>query len=147
MTFVIVLDFDGVLAVPWSNPEALFPQIPTLLGKLRQQHHLALASFNPRAIRVLRENQQLPHFHACRAGAHHEGEIVEFSVHLGPLCKAEQIRSLQRTHFPDVPMEHFYFFDDTPEHLVNVGQQLPSVNCRLIDPDRGLQEQDVADLM
>ncbi len=50
MTKHVYLDFDGVLSIPWSQPEAPFSDVPQLLEELHESHVvLHLTSFNPRA--------------------------------------------------------------------------------------------------
>jgi predicted phosphatase len=135
---ILVLDFDGVLAIPWTNPVQLYPQIPVLLKQLQETHTLVLASFNPTAIRELRRFDVLQYFSATRAGVHDNVEITEFLTNLGELCKAKQIASMQEQHLADKKDEDYHFFDDDPYNLEQVTKLLPHVKCHYIDEDVGL---------
>jgi len=144
---VLVLDFDGVLAIPWTDPVKIFPQIPALLERLSKKHTLALASFNPTAIAELRKNELLQYFTVTRAGTHENREITEFITDLGPLCKAAQIHSIGTEHLPTVDWSDFYFFDDDAHNLANVFRRLPQVHLTLVESNHGLTQEMLADLL
>lgn len=135
---VLILDFDGVLAIPYTNPTQLYPQVPALLKELSQTHTLVLASFNPTAIAELRRFDVLQYFSATRAGVHDNVEISEFISDLGELCKAKQIASMQEQQLADKKDEDYHFFDDCVYNLQQVTELLPQVKCHYIDEDAGL---------
>ena len=136
---VLVLDFDGVLAIPWTHPVQLYPQIPASLKQLSETHTLVLASFNPTAIKELRRFDLLQYFSATRAGVHDNVEITNFMSNLGELCKAKQISSMQKQHqLTDKKDQEYHFFDDDPFNLEQVTKLLPQVRCHYVDDDVGL---------
>ena len=135
---ILVLDFDGVLAIPYTHPVQLYPQMPTLLEELSQTHTLVLASFNPTAIAELRRFDLLQYFSATRAGVHDNIEITNFITDLGELCKAKQIASMQEHQLADKKDEEYHFFDDCVYNLQQVTELLPNVKCHHIDEDAGL---------
>jgi hypothetical protein len=130
----LVLDFDGVLAIPWTNPVELYAQIPELLKALSSAYTLALASFNPTAISELRRHGVLDYFKATRAGTHEDMEIKEFVADLGTLCKAQQIQSIGK----QLQCEDFHFFDDDFDNIEAVNKLLPKVHTSFVDSKTGL---------
>jgi hypothetical protein len=134
----LILDFDGVLAIPHTNPVELYPQVPTLLEQLAAKYTLALASFNPTAIAELRRFQLLHHFQGMRAGSHHNIEFIEYVRNLGPLCKAEQIQSLHNDQIDHC--NFLFFFDDDQGNIARVQSKLPHVQCIYIEEKSGLTE-------
>lgn len=119
----IILDFDGVLAIPYTDPVELYSQIPKLLAELSQTYILVLASFNPTAIAELRRLGVLHYFQGVRAGSHDNIEFITYVQNLGRLCKAAQIESLQTDTLSKCA--RLYFFDDD---ATNIAKR--SVRCR-----------------
>ena len=68
-TKLIVFDFDGVLAIPYTSPEKHYKHIPYLIKLLSKKYILAIASFNPRAITVIKEWGIFDYFKIIRAGS------------------------------------------------------------------------------
>jgi len=65
MTALLVLDFDGVLVVPYTDPEAFFPGALETIAALRQDERvgaIVVVSSNPRAFEIAG-----PHVDAIRA--------------------------------------------------------------------------------
>jgi len=54
MTKLLIFDFDGVLAIKWTNPELHYPQIPKIIQSLSEKHVLGVASYNPNAETAIR---------------------------------------------------------------------------------------------
>ncbi len=131
-----VFDFDGVLSIPWSQPEKPFEQVPALIRLLHGQGHiLTVASYNPRA-RVAVESWGLAEcFHAFRSGANHDWESdggtykEEFRV---SMKKQGQIRSMHG-HEPRSPV---FFFDDDPENIKEITD--PNIVAVLVKTEVGL---------
>ncbi len=69
-TNVFFFDFDGVLAIPYSQPEVLFAGTEALLRDMRANGHVLLVtSFNPRAYFVLKHLLDNGTLLAIRAGS------------------------------------------------------------------------------
>jgi HAD superfamily phosphatase (TIGR01681 family) len=142
---VLVFDFDGVLAITWTNPELHFPQIPALLKALSKKHILCVASYNPRA-KIAIEAWDLHHHFTCiRAGANHhwEGEYDE-NVR-ADLCKSKQIVSMvDELKGLGHDIDDIMFFDDDTININVVNEKLPHVTTVLINKYKGIRMEDVS---
>lgn len=140
MKKVLVFDFDGVLAITWTQPELHFPQIPSLVKKLSETHILCVASYNPRAIKAI-EAWDLHHYFTCiRAGSNEtwDGEYKE-EFRIG-MSKAKQIMSMmcdlnQMGH----QIEEISFFDDDHKNITLVNDNLSYVKTVLINENNGIK--------
>jgi predicted phosphatase len=134
---LLFCDFDGVLAIPYTNPVELYPNIPDLLRQLSHSYTLCLASFNPTALDELKRFDLLSLFVAVRAGRH---ELHHMSSIHEPLCKVAQIRSMYNemgVEFQTLDTR-VWFVDDTISHIENVRKNLTGIQCVWVDSTTGL---------
>jgi hydroxymethylpyrimidine pyrophosphatase-like HAD family hydrolase len=149
MSKIIFLDFDGVLAVPWTDPVELYPQVPDILKRLKDKGHiLCVTSFNPTAHAELTRHGQHHHFHAFRCGSNAPW-VEHYTNDLGEnLSKHHQIRSMlahELVHLePDESICHF--FDDVHDNLHCVSTQT-LVATWYVDSSRGLNEDNIKHLL
>lgn len=125
---IIVFDFDGVLAVPYTDPEQLFPGVVELLVDLKQQGHTVLVtSFNPRAYHVLRVFLEQGIIAGLRAGsrqkwwAQGDGTYSD-ALHRHDMDKGLHIADmLAELAAPvDATKETIIFFDDDEHNIREV---------------------------
>ena len=142
MSKLIVFDFDGVLAIPYTNPEKHYEHIPYLIKLLASKYILAVASFNPRAINVLKEWGISDYFVTVRAGCNDHWEVYDDSLRKG-LSKPQQIKNIRdelisRNMITDVNTE-IYFYDDDQKNITETQQhhQLKGINAIFIDNEYG----------
>lgn len=143
MEGILFIDFDGVLAMPRSNPVKLYPNIPLILERLSKHYVLCLVSFNPSAIRELRRLNVLKYFKATRAGT---TKNIEVSEKTGDriLCKYLQISSIiqQLSKDPEMRIHELtmYFFDDDINNIETVNMINPNIRTVLVDWYTGLND-------
>ena len=144
MKKVLVFDFDGVLAISWTQPELHFPQIPALVKKLSEKYILCVASYNPRAIKAI-ESWDLHHYFKCmRAGANHVWEDEYKEEFRKDLSKAKQIESMmEELREMGYDINELTFFDDDPKNLAVVNENLPHVRTVLINENKGVTTEDI----
>lgn len=134
---VLVLDFDGVLAVPYTNPEEPYKGVPQLIERLDQKGYiLCMASYNPRAIEAVR-NWGLSHcFFGMRAGFNDvwEGDYKE--EYRTDMSKSRQIQSMTSI----LQNKKILFFDDDPVNVELVKKEI-GCECILVDNKTGLTKE------
>jgi hypothetical protein len=143
---VVVVDFDGVLARPWSMPEELFAGVADLL---RQMHacgaRLCLASFNPNAARALERHGLLGYFAASRSGSNEPWSVAD-GYHRGlrtGMSKAAQIQSMLLEIGGGCRESDVVFFDDDTANIENVRIAIPDAKVVFIATTSGIDERDV----
>ena len=142
---LLVLDFDGVVAIPWTNPEQHYPQIPDILERLVAAGYvLAIASYNPRAFEAVKRWGLGQYFTAVRCGANHAwhmtGETYKEDDGL-EMRKHRQILSMIETDMAhlNVSVEQTAFFDDDINNISLVQRELPLVESILVDEKEGFR--------
>jgi len=143
---IIILDFDGVLCIPYTHPEEPYPHMDALLAQLlAHEFTLCVASFNPLSRPALRRWGWFERFKAIRCGSNYhwddETEIYSDITHRDDLCKSKQIADILESELNEFGFtpEHCAFFDDTPFNLDAVRERLPQVACVHVPSDKGLQ--------
>ncbi len=139
---LLILDFDGVLAIPYTNPEEPYPQVINQLQTLHARGNiLAVASFNPMCLIAL-ERWQVKHlFTGIRAGCNNklnDQEIYTDQVHRIDLQKSKQIINLLDNELKYHQHLPVLFLDDDPKNIENVNDKLHHVETILIDNSIGL---------
>lgn len=124
---VLVFGFDGVLAIPYTNPEENYEQVPEILKVLSERYIICVASFNQRASVAFSYFSKIEQrwIDAMRAGANHGWDVDcldEYNNTGGDeLSKVSMIQSmlmelgLQEDHFVE-------FFDDDPKNCDEVNK-------------------------
>ena len=136
---IYIFDFDGVLAIPWTQPEIPFPNVIVFLRDLHSTgKKLCLASYNPAAVRALESWGVSNLFTAMRAGSNKpwSGNYTE-EYRIG-MSKSKQIKDMLVNELYPHKAEDCVFFDDTIENIALVNRELPQVHTILIDTIRGL---------
>jgi hypothetical protein len=122
MVKILFLDFDGVLAIPWTVPPRLYPHTKELLESYHAQGYvLALASFNGGADEALK-NHGVDHlFTAMRYGHTERPRNKHGWVYYGwtseTATKMGQITNMLENELATLNVEAWYFFDDSPHNL------------------------------
>lgn len=128
MTTVFAFDFDGVLAIPYSEPEVLFAGTEQLLRQLaRDGHSVIVTSFNPRAYHVLRPLLDNGVISAIRAGscikwwlpAAGDGQYVD-ALHRRDMQKSLHIKSMLANELAGVAVKRILFVDDDMRNVAEV---------------------------
>lgn len=144
---VAVFDFDGVLAIPWSQPAQHYKIIPSLLKEMYDsgKYIICCASYNPSALKSIERWGLLKYFTCVRCGAN-------FSWH-GPyeehyrieMQKSSQITDMIKNEIKELnhDFEKVYFYDDDKDNINLVNRDLPTVNTVLIDPVTGLLKEHI----
>lgn len=140
---VYVFDFDGVLAIPYTSPEQLYPRTEAVLRKLSAWgHHVLVSSFNPRAYTVLQPLLRDGVIHQVRAGSAiewwHDGGMYLDEIHRREMFKSLHIGTMLR-RLTSGSWGRMHFFDDDPHNVVEVQTGLPDCRAVLIDASRGIQ--------
>lgn len=113
---ILILDFDAVMAIAWSEPEEPYPGVVDLLRKIstRSDVHLCMASFNPLAIDALKRWGVYELFTAVRAGSNDpNGDRTNLS-------KSSQIKSMITSELKHVKDYAIAFYDDDFKNIGNV---------------------------
>ncbi len=138
---VMFLDFDGVLAIPYTSPAQHYVGLSVMLYYLK--HHLGwtlcLVSFNPTAESCLKQWQIEHYFTAIRAGSNQQwvGQYVDDRKHL---CKSQQIQDILDNELKGHSYERLVFFDDSTEHVYKIKTSGHLFTCQAyhVDSDVGL---------
>ena len=143
----IAFDFDGVIAVPWTNPETPFPQVRALLNYLVKNNiKLAVTSFNPNAHTALAANDLLKYFDAVRAGCNHwwdysaKSTVYQNNLHRKQLCKSRQIADIVLNEWKSANFEpkQVLLIDDDKNNIMRAqiaGFQTLFVEDSFLGPD------------
>ncbi len=137
---LIVLDFDGVLAVPYSKPERPFPQIPKLIHHLSELPNvdLAVASFNPDAKKCI-EKWQIAHcFKAFRHGANYVWSGTYTDDYRGGMSKHGQIKNMLIEECWPIYYERIIFFDDDLLNIANVERGDADIEAVFVYSEKGV---------
>jgi hypothetical protein len=122
----LFLDFDGVLAIPYSQPEVLFPGTEELLRRLAASGMtIAVTSFNPRAYHVLKPLLDDGTICDIRAGSRvkwwEEGSgTYSDTVHRKQMNKAFHVHDMLADALP----RRVVFVDDDPENAKDVNDAI-----------------------
>ena len=141
---MLVFDFDGVLRVNPEEGDFYYPQIPELLKELAKDHILCIASYNPKAIQVLKDWGFDKYFTCMRAGCNYKWFDVYGEHYRENLCKAEQISDMIENEVKDLKcgVGDIWFFDDVAENIEAVRRKLPKVKTVLVDDKVGFMKTD-----
>lgn len=146
--FTIVFDFDGVLAIPWSDPEKPFTQIPSLVRLLHARgYKLSVASYNPRARTAVESWGLGEYFASIRSGADHDweaegGEYMEEFRTRDRMSKHGQIKNMHGDS------KHVIFLDDSLENINEIkAKNDPHIHAVLINTEKGATIDDVYNAM
>ena len=147
---IVVFDFDGVLAVPYTDPEQLFPGVAELLVDLKQRGDIVLvSSFNPRAYHVLRTFLEQGIIAGLRAGSRQkwweQGDgTYSDALHRYDMDKGLHIADmLAELATPvDATKETILFFDDDEQNIMEVKLHAGVAgwcepHCCLVESDKG----------
>lgn len=143
MTKLIIFDFDGVLAIPWTYPEEHYPQIPQII-KDNSEHLLCVASFNPRAYTAIKAWNLDHHFTAMRCGSNNiwnHDNVDEYKEEYSyNMSKVQQIIDIidNEVSKSGKSYDKIIFYDDNLDNINEVKRKLPHINAVLIDEDFGL---------
>ncbi len=130
---VFAFDFDGVLAIPYSQPEVLFAGTERLLRDLAAAGHpVIVTSFNPRAYHVLRPLLEEGVIRAIRAGscikwwlpAAGGGAGYVDALHRRDMQKSLHLRSMLADELAGVEVKHVLFVDDDLGNIAEVAVAL-----------------------
>lgn len=136
---LVVVDFDGVIAIPYTDPEMHYPQIPELFANLKKENTtLCLASFNPRAKVAVESWGLAEHFTAMRHGANFTWSGNYLESHRENMLKSSQIENMIANELKDHTFESIEFYDDDLKNLLEVKIALPIVKCIFIPHSLGL---------
>jgi hypothetical protein len=121
---VLFIDFDGVLAIPYSNPEMPVPDLLNTLQTLQKDGRFLLccASFNPRAFIALKRWKVHNMFHAIRVGCndvwhHFDLSCYDNTLHRVDLCKARQMQSMLQNELKAHKIGATMLIDDRLENI------------------------------
>ena len=134
---VIAFDFDGVLAIPYSQPEVLFAGTEALLRELwAMGHTLVVTSFNPRAYVVLRPLVEEGVISAIRAGSctrwweeEEGGGVYNDATHRHNMEKRLHLASMFAEELCDMEATHLLFIDDDMRNIDNVTAGAADLPC------------------
>lgn len=142
---VLVFDFDGVLAKPWTHPETHYEQVPAILKILSQKYYVCVASFNPRAALAIASWESQKTIDAVRCGANHEWAHKYDEVWREGMSKLEMITSIlkQLNLRADHPVE---FYDDDSKNVDSVNLDV-NRTAFIINTQNGLTFQDIKHLL
>jgi FMN phosphatase YigB (HAD superfamily) len=143
MKKLLIFDFDGVLAIKWTQPPQCYPQIPSLIKYLSQDYLLCVASFNPIAEQAIKNWQLHEHFVAIRSGCNYTWNKPYKNALKHNLSKSEQIINMCNNEMKNYTFSSIFFFDDDPENIKNVNDYLPHIKTVLIDSLYGLKIRDI----
>lgn len=142
---LLILDFDGVVAIPWTNPEEHYPQIPEAVRMLHAAGYvLCIASYNPRAFEAVKRWGLDKYFAAVRCGANHawhtSGEKYKEDDRLD-MRKHRQILNMLETDMTEknVNVGKIVFFDDDVDNISLVQRELPHVESIHVDEKEGFR--------
>jgi hypothetical protein len=112
------------------------------LPELATKATLCLTSLNEVALLRLKRHQLDTCFTAVRCG---QGEFRSGpygSVDYKYPTKLAQIRSILAEELRSVSISEMWFYDDEPANLSPVTKALPTINTRLINPQKGVTRHD-----
>lgn len=147
---IFAFDFDGVLAIPYTDPEELYPAVDGILRGLHAQGHIVIVtSFNPRSYYVLKSYLDEGIIQAIRAGSRSlwwlTGEYADVK-HRFDMMKSLHLSDMLRDELASLSLleAEIYMFDDSEENLSEINRSsfyIPyNVKTFLIDNSIGLTE-------
>lgn len=135
MASVLFLDFDGVIAIPWTNPVQLYGHTAEMIKTLAAEYTLCLVSFNPTAPAELDRFGLTKYFKAIRAGL----PVVKTEKGAQErIHKQIQIRDILDHELSDMKIQEMSFYDDFDHNIKWVSKSIPEVKCVFVDNARGL---------
>jgi len=140
---LLVFDFDGVLAIPYTNPEEYYPQIPDIIKSLHTKYILCVSSFNPRAKLVLEKWNLLQYFSAIRCGSNNNWDTYDESFRIN-MSKSLQIKNMILE--VGISFDEIYFYDDDIDNINEVSENFKEVKITsiLIDNKEGLISKNIS---
>jgi hypothetical protein len=142
---ILVFDFDGVLAIPFTTPPIPFPGVIDLLKYLYKNNDtlLFLASFNAGACQALHAWGVAHFFSSMRYGSNDTWDppyLPEYGI---GTTKSGQISSMLLDLNRKVPINRsLFFFDDMEENIINVALSGIGVPV-LVSSLRGISSDDI----
>lgn len=136
---LLVFDFDGVLAIPYTMPEQCYSGIPNIIKALSEQYILAVASYNPRAYMAIKSWNLEQYFISIRCGANHSWhkDNIEYNENYRiDMEKSNQILDI-KNEIKHLNISGIIFFDDDQNNLNLVNIKLPSVITVFINYEHG----------
>ncbi len=134
---LFIFDFDGVLSIPYSEPEQHYPDVPSILKECSKHAHIAIASYNPVALQVL-HNWGLSHLIITgRAGYNHKWINYDNSMRRH-MTKHEMIHNIRYEDLLYHDHDTIVFFDDDITNIEQVKAKSNVVFTELIDPNVGI---------
>jgi hypothetical protein len=140
---LLVFDFDGVLAIPYTDPEEHFDGIPSLIQECAKHADLAVASYNPLALRVVSRWGLDRFFVAGRAGYDYPWKGVYNEAMRECMSKHEMIRDMTLRELIDNEYHRVVFFDDDERNFKKIHEKAPHIKTELIDWKIGLQREHI----
>lgn len=133
-----IFDFDGVLAIPYTNPERYYNNIPFLISSLAMNNYLAVVSFNPQAEKVIKRWGLSKHFMAYRSGYNEIWNGNYKSEYRMNMSKSGQIKSILNNELKDIEFEEILFYDDDIRNIRDVRSVFSNITSILINELYGL---------
>ena len=115
-----IFDFDGVLAIPYTNPESYYKHIPTIIPNLSKDNYLAVASFNLRAKIAVEEWGLLHYFKAIRYGSNSVWDNEYNDNYRKDMSKSKQIQNMLENELKDIVFDEIIFYDDDIKNILDV---------------------------
>ena len=143
---VLVFDFDGVLAIPYTHPEECYSDVVELMTMLKEEYILCVASYNPRAEVAIESWGIRDLFSVVLCGANYVWKGKEYDdKDRVEMRKDRQIVSIIKKELDELQIRYdqVAFFDDDQENIDLVTKELPSVTCTFIDNKKGIQLEDI----
>lgn len=141
-TSYLILDFDGVLAIPNTHAEQPYPQAVNKIMELSKSPEIKLlmVSYNPKSKEAVKSWGIAKCFMGIRAGSNKPWDgVYTDDEHRKGLSKVEQIRDIfQHELSADVFEPSLcHFFDDTLANVQLVQNAFPEMKTTLVDSNCG----------
>lgn len=138
MAKLYFFDFDGCLAIPYTNPEQPYTDtIKSLHHLFNQGHIICVISCNPRAVTVLKQWNVIRLCSAIRAGCNWnwKNELYQDEIHRVNMNKASMIRNILDNELNDIidVWHECHFYDDDMINIDIVQQYFPQIQCHFVD--------------
>jgi len=132
---ILCLDFDGCLAIKYTNPVQYYSHVPELIKSLSKTHKLYITSFNPYAEQIIESWELRPYFVDIRCGCNFKWTGKYREKYKINLSKSRQIMDM----IPNWNKEDITLYDDSMNKLLEVSLNLPNVKIIKVDPKIGFK--------
>jgi phosphoglycolate phosphatase-like HAD superfamily hydrolase len=142
---VLIFDFDGVLAQPWTHPELPYKDVKDVLDRVSEKHFICVASFNPRAALAVADWNLFQPFDAVRCGANHIWDTRYREEWRKEMSKEGQIKEILK----ELGLKEAHtvqFFDDDQKNVDAVNAFNCTWTAFLVNNKKGLGFDDVKHL-